>query len=253
MNNALAGMTRACLLVGLCVVLASGNAAMASSGNSGQQATADSPTLLDLWFALQASGPVYAPYAYMLQRDTVSRQSARKATLLKQLNNLMWRLDAAGHSALANALHQWRRHIREADDFRTPGHWGPTALLSRTGDSIPVASIAAIGACQIPSWIEVWSSDGVKRIIWRPSMHLSTLLSKGGILRHADADHVSVVTPYGRIVQRGIAAWNYEDIPLSPGMRIVVPLPLGSQASDWIQKTLTTFWRIFCPVMPAGR
>lgn len=233
-------MIRSGLLAGFCIVLAMGSVVSAAS-KTDSTASAPEPTLLDFWFALQDSGPVYAPYAYILHRDARSAQIARKKTLIEELGNLIWRLEAAGNSTLSAALEQWRRRIREANDYRTPGQWGPAALLSSPRNGVPVSAVAAVGACKVPSWVEVWSAQGVKRIIWQPDMRLSTLLSEGGILRHTQAKQVSVITPYGQIVQRGIAAWNYEGMPLSPGMRVVAPLPLGSQASEWIQKKLSQF------------
>lgn len=238
----LAGIAGAGLLAGLCCALSSPGVAASASSDSGATTVAAQPTsLLDLWFALQASGPVYAPYAYIRHRDTAAAQTARKKTLLNELDNLIWRLEAAGNSALADALSQWRQRIRKADDYRTPGHWGPAALLSSPRNGVPVSAVAAVGACQVPGWVEIWSAQGVQRVIWQPSMRLSTLLSKSKIFNDVAADYVTLVTPYGRTLKRGIAAWNYNDMPLSPGMRVVVPLPLGGQASAWIQKTLAEF------------
>lgn len=238
-----AGKRRTCTLVLLCTVLLfSGQAIAASDAGASASASAQhSTTLLDLWFALQESGPIYAPYAYIRHRDTRAAQGARKKALLEEIDNLIWRLEAAGASQLAGALGQWRRRIQEADDYRTPGQWGPAALLSNPRNGVPVSSIAAIGACQVPTWVEIWSAQGTQRIFWESGMRLSTLLSERGPLHGVNADHVTLVTPYGRTLRRGIAGWNFHDASLSPGMRIVAPLPLGGQASAWIEESLSEF------------
>lgn len=233
------GVARTGLLTGLCFALIFSGVAHSATEPEGATPAAAQPTLLDLWFVLQTSGAVYAPYAYIVHQDTRVVQSARKQTLLRELDDLIWRLQTMGNSELAAALDQWRRHIRAVDQYRTPGQWGPAALLSNPRNGVPISAVAALGACRVPSWIEIWSAQGVQRIRWQPAMRLSTLLSDNrGILHGVDADTVVLVTPYGSILQRGIAAWNYQDMPLSPGMRLVVPLPLGGKASTWIQKTL---------------
>src|SRR5699024_5693257 len=121
LEHKVAGKRRTCTLVLLCMVLLfGGQAATASDAGAGASAQ-HSTTLLDLWFALQKSGPIYAPYAYIRHRDTQSEQGTRKKALLEEIDNLVWRLEAAGASQLAEALGQWRRRIQEADDYRTPG------------------------------------------------------------------------------------------------------------------------------------
>lgn len=243
-----AGTVRAATRIFLCAVLLFSGQVMAAAETDSATPAQHQTTLLDLWFKLQASGPVYAPYAYIRHRDTQAAQGSRKKALLEEIDNLIWRLEAAGGSQLAAALGQWRRRIEEADDYRTPGQWGPAALLSNPRNGVPVSAIAAIGACEVPGWIEVWSARGTQRIFWESGMRLSTLLSEGSVLYGVNADHVTLVTPYGRTVRRGIAGWNFHDAPLTPGMRIVVPLPLGGQASAWIEKTLSEF---LAHVLPA--
>lgn len=236
------GVKRLGLVIGLCVAVGwGGTAAAAADGRAEATSTGAMPTLLDLWFTLQASGPIYAPYAYIRHRDTQAKQAARKRTLLEEIGNLTWRLEAAGSSALADAMGQWQRHLRAADTYRTPGHWGPAALLSGARNGVPVTAIAAVGACQVPTWVEVWSAQGVQRVRWQPGMHLSALLDEDSVLADTVAQHVTVVMPYGNTAEYGIAAWNFENPPLLPGMRVIVPLPLGGQAATWLQSELSEF------------
>lgn len=232
------GVKRLGLVIGLCVVMGAGSVAAAAGQNTTAKAR---PTLLDLWFTLQASGPIYAPYAYIRHRDTQAKQTARKQTLLEEIGNLTWRLEAAGNAALAQALGQWQRHLRSAEAYRTPGHWGPATLLSGARNGVPVSTIAAVGACRVPTWVEVWSVQGVQRVAWHAGMHLNALLADDSVLGETVAQHVTVVMPYGNTADYGIAAWNFQNPPLLPGMRVVVPLPLGGQAATWLQSELSEF------------
>src|SRR5690625_4011121 len=232
------GASLSALLAGLCLAC-SGVAYPATNADNTTRETG--PALLNLWFVLQDSGPVYAPYAYIVHRKTRVVQTARQQTLLKELGGLIWRLRASGNAALASAMGEWRQRIQAGSNYRTPGRWGPAALMSSPRNGVPVSAVAALGACQVPNWIEVWSAQGVQRIKWRPEMRLSTLLSANGILHGLDADSVTLVTPYGSILQRGVAAWDFHDIPLTPGMRIVVPMPVAGEVSVWMQKALPEY------------
>ncbi|MDN5937508.1 MAG: hypothetical protein L0H83_02475 [Salinisphaera sp.] len=231
-----AGIMRFGFVACLCLALPIGGVARAAAG-----ADQDRPSLLAVWFALQASGPIYPPYAYIRHRDTQAAQTARKQRLLEELDDLVWYLDTAGNAALTQALGQWQDQIRGADDYRSPGHWGAAALLSSPRNGVPLSVVAAVGACQVPNWIEIWSAQGVQRIDWQPRMRLSSLLAHSAVVQQARAQTVTLVTPFGATVDRGIAPWNHQDIPLVPGMRIVVPLPLEGQVAVWLQKTLPAF------------
>ncbi len=226
-----------------CFFFSIGYAADAVAGNETQTPTSATvqPTLLDVWFELEQSGPVAWPYAFIRHVETASNQTYRKQDLVEELDNLLWRLRAAHYTALAEALTQWREYIAEADDFRTPGRWDAAALLAHPRNSPPLAAIAAVGACEVPRWVEVWDRQGVRRIEWEPGMRLGTLLDDGGALHDVGADIVALVGPRGQIHERGIAAWNYREAPVSPGTRIVVPIPLGGRGPVWIKDALAGF------------
>lgn len=225
----------------MCLSASLGSPALAAADNDASAGAAVQPTLLGLWFELQPLGAVSWPYAFIRHRETSATQNDRKQVLTEELDNLIWRLQAAGYSALADALTEWRQRIAVTDDFRTPGRWGPAALMANPRNSPPLSAVAAIGACRVPAWVEIWDGRGIRRIAWTPGMRLSTLLDDNGALQSTAADTVALVTPFGEIHRRGIAAWNYRDAPISPGTRIVVPLPLDGQASVWINDRLTGF------------
>ena len=231
-------MRRLLSLVGLCAAL--GLSAAVASAVENHALPTGQTTLLDKWFKLQDSGPVYAPYAFIEKNTVQAEQNARKKPLLASIDNLIWRLQAAGQGELATALSQWRRHIATATRYRSPGHWGPTALLSGTAD-IDIDSVAALGACAIPNWIEIWSAAGVRRLLWQPHMRLVKVLARNGAANFVDTDSVTLVTPYGMVVRRAVGTLDQQDTQLLPGMRMVVPIPLGPQASDWLVQSLGAF------------
>lgn len=229
------------LVIVFCLLLSPGYAADAAANDYARSPRAAQPVLIDLWFVLENFESVAWPYAFIRHRETGESQNVRAYNLVEELDNLIWRLRAAHFSPLAQALTQWRDRIARADDFRTPGRWGPAALLANPRNRPPVSAIAAIGTCPVPGWVQIWDRHGVRRIDWLPGMRLSTLLDDDGALHGANVDTVTLVTPQGENHERGVAAWNYRDAPVSPGTRIIVPLPLDGQASVWIHNALTEF------------
>lgn len=224
----------------LCLVLLCGGTAWAAP-DTGKPASASDTTLLTLWFDLQESGPVYAPYAFIRHRDTNALVSARKQQLLHELDNLVWHLEQTGKAALAENLGQWRQRIHGITAYRTPGHWGPAPLMASARNGVSSSVVGALGACSVPDWVEIWSGQGVQRVDWQPGMHLSTLTFGHGLLRHTSAQQVTLVLPYGSRVRRGIAAWNYVDLPIAPGVRIVVPLAIDGRVKSWMRRHLSMF------------
>lgn len=233
-------LSRFLLLAGLCCTLGFSSVALSATANTDARLPQHKTTLLDIWFKLQEAGPVYAPYAYIQDTGVEAKQAARKQALFAQVDNLIWRVQAVGQHSLATALSQWRRHIGNANAYRTPGHWGPAALLS-SPQAVAIESIAAVGACSIPNWIEIWSATGVKRVPWQPDMQLNTLLLSHAGMGAAGTGSVTLITPYGAAVERAIEPWKQHGETLSPGMRVIVPMPLGPQASTWLAQALAAF------------
>lgn len=235
------GLARVCALLTLFAALSFSAAAMSAANSNADAAAATPPSLLDLWLTLERTGPVYGPYTYIRHRKTQTTQTQRQKALLHEVDELLWRLRAAGNDALVQSLQVWRRQIRQFKHFRTPGRWGPAVLLAGITNGVPTTAIAAVGACRVPSWIEIWSADGVRRIQWHAGMHLSSLLDDDGALHDVSGSHVTLVDSYGRISKRGSAAWNEQDALLAPGMRVIAPLPLGGEVKSWLQRTLAQF------------
>jgi len=205
-------------------------------------------SLMDVWTALQKTGPIYAPYAFISHKDTQASQAARKKTLLHEIDNLIWRRQETGNVSVVPGLLQWRQRIDAMDGFRTPGQWGPAALLASARNGVPVTALATVGACDVPSWVEVWSAQGVQRTPWKPGLRLLSLLADNGLSGRGSADVVTIITSYGDRFERGIAAWNEHDMPVSPGMRIVVPLPIAGQVGPWLDHTIV---RLLAHALPA--
>jgi|GEM_PF-997635 len=233
-------LCRFCAAVGLLLLcLMSGVAGAAASVDDIDRA-ADAG-LLQSWLKLEQDGALHAPYVYIRQRDTAARQNSRKQLILDELDRLIWRQQYAGRVDQVDSLQQWRRHIQEANAYRSPGAWDPATLLFRPRKAPPLTALAAIGACAVPDWVEIWNATGVTRIAWRGSLQLADLYKEQGPLRHAQADHVFLIQPTGRVVQRGIAVWNRDNAAIPPGTRIVVRLPLQGRALDWLADNVTAF------------
>src|SRR5699024_2581614 len=165
-------------------------------------------SLMDVWTALQKAGPIYAPYTFISHKDTQASQAAREKTLLSEIDNLIWRLQETGNTGVVAGLQQWRQHISSMNGFRTPGQWGPAALLASARNGVPVAALATVGACDIPTWVETWSVQGVQRTPWQPGMRLQALMRDLGLPGRSAVDVVTVVTSYGDHFKRGVGAWN---------------------------------------------
>lgn len=228
------------IVVGLCGCLLAASPVWSAS-DSVHEPPNTHESLLETWFLLERSGPVHAPYAYIRHNKTRSTVTNHKQQLMEELDHLIWHLSSIGKSRLVTHLKEWSRQIGARDEYRAPGQWGPAWLLGGARNRVPMSAVAAVGACTVPEWVEIWSADGVERIEWQPSMRLRTLLFDGGPLLDTDADRVTLVTPYGSIEKRGIAPWNFNDMPILPGMRIVVPLPLDGRVANWMQQQLPTF------------
>lgn len=244
MRASVAGLKRLCAGLMLCAAVLFSAAAWSQPRADGDAAPAAPATLLDLWFSLQDAGPVYPPYAFIRHRETAALVSVRKNDLLSELDRLVWHLTTAGgppRPGLIAGLGQWQQRIRAVQAFRVPGQWGVAALMASPRNGVPIAQLAAAGACRVPGWVEIWSAQGVKRVTWRPAMRLSTLTADHGPLSDTAAQRVRLVSPFGRIQQRGIAAWNFQDRPLAPGARIVVPLPLDGRVTAWMSRHLARF------------
>ena len=197
----------------------------------------DGPRLLQAWLAYPDLASVDWPYAYIREIDAADTARRIKRDLLGELDNLSWRLEEMGYVRPVETVAAWRRRIESLQAFRLPGDWGAAQLLAQPEHNVPLSRISAIGSCQPPNWVEVWDVQGIRRLDWPSARSLGDLVDDDVISATGDGQ-VAVVTPMGHVVHRGIQAWNYTDMDLMPGSRVIVALPFKGDAFPWIRDAI---------------
>jgi hypothetical protein len=200
-------------------------------------ASAGFTTVLDAWLAFPSLARSSAPYSYLRARPTAERVRIKRDDLFRELDDLRWRLEGNGYTKLVAALDQWKSRLAQLAVFREPGDWSPASLMAQPLRNPPIGEVAAIGACEVPDWVEIWSADGVRRTPWRTGLTLSGL-AKSDAMNVQGIKVASVVSPTGDVRRYGQAAFNKTDTALLPGARVVLPLPLGGEAFPWIRNTI---------------
>ncbi|WP_423823851.1 capsule biosynthesis GfcC family protein [Salinisphaera sp. SPP-AMP-43] len=195
-------------------------------------------SLIDAWLSLPNVGEIAWPYAYMRASNTSDSQKAHRADLFEQFEQLRWRLNDGGYSQLANAISSWKNELLKTDDYRQPGDWSPSWLMSHPNKRPPVSRIAAIGYCDAPNTIRVWDAVGVHRRNWQPGIRLSDLLEEDENLSGGSTDEVALVWPRGDIDHYGVAAWNYADTELTPGTNIIGAIDLKGAVFPWMRDAI---------------
>lgn len=202
---------------------------LGTAANGALAQNTDADTLADAWLRWQQDhpAPVAWQQAFALRHDTASRLAERRRRLQGELATLAVSARVAGDTARAAALLAWREHLAEwrLEESRTPGRMDLPWLGANLRDNPPLSRIAHLGVCARPTWVELWSRDGVTRIDWVPELTLSAALEALSPDAADAADHAAVITPTGLIRRRGVAAWNHQRTPLVPGSRVVLELP----------------------------
>jgi len=138
----------------------------------------------------------------------------------------------------AEGLKHWMRIIgRTPVEGRQVGRIDPIALWRFPRLDIPLTTGDWIGQCQIETRIQLWSAVGVRQLDWRPGLTLHDAIA-GLPGAQADSEHASVIMLGGRIIVRGISAWNDQPYTLAPGDRVVVNMPRISAAAAWVNRSL---------------
>ncbi|MES1942014.1 hypothetical protein T5B8_17326 [Salinisphaera sp. T5B8] len=228
------------LTCGVCA-LALSIAAYADSsvpGNGGEAPQAAGfANVLDAWLGFPDLADSDTPYTYLRADQTADNTRVKRQDLVRELDDLRWRLEAGGYAAFVQALDQWKTQLAAIRVFREPGDWSPAWLMANPHRNPPISRVAAIGACDAPDWVEIWSGQGIERTPWHTDLMLSDLAASG-VMDVDGVRVVSVVAPDGRVRRLGQAADNYSDSELLPGTRVVVPLPLKGEAFPWIRDTI---------------
>ncbi|MCE8015047.1 hypothetical protein HOP62_03030 [Halomonas sp. MCCC 1A17488] len=203
---------------------------------------AETPRLSDLWLA-QPALPEPPAYSYYLLERQQEPQQRRARRLREELATLIDWYSLAGRSDMARGLAAWQAAIVElqAAAGRTPARADLAALLASPRHDPSLASLAAVGHCDVPEWVELWHFGGVTRHRWTPGMSLRELLRQQPDAHRAGADEAWLIAPQGAPRRLGVAAWNAGDAPLVPGSRVAIALPEPVQESDWVNRALPDF------------
>ncbi|MBW6391936.1 capsule biosynthesis GfcC family protein [Billgrantia antri] len=203
---------------------------------------AETLRLSDLWLAQQAL-PEPAAYSYFLLERQQQAEQRRARRLHEELTTLIDWHDLSGRTDLARGLEAWQATIDELQSApaRTPARADLAALLAAPRHDPMLASLAAVGHCDVPDWVELWHFGGVTRHQWAPELSLRDVLNKQADSQWARADEAWLITPQGAPRRIGVAAWNASDAPLVPGTRIALALAEPVQEAAWVNRALPGF------------
>ncbi len=203
---------------------------------------ADDVRLSDFWLEQPALAEAPAYSYYLLERERLPQQR-QGIRLQEELATLINWNTLVGHTVMANGLTQWQHTVAQQREQtgRTPARADLAALLAAPRHDPPLTSLAAIGHCAVPDWVELWHFGGVTRHRWSPNLTLQKLLRQRPRSEWTEAEYAWLITPQGAPQRVGIAAWNAGDSPLVAGSRIVLALPGAVQEVDWINRSLPNF------------
>lgn len=201
--------------------------------------TNDQPAhLIDAWLSFPDAVDIQPPYTYLSAVETGENTTEARQDILDEFKRLRWRLKDGGYSTLVNTLDQWRARLNGYETFREPGDWSPAFLLSHPNRQPPIDEVAAIGACDVPTTVGVWSAAGYDQITWHSGLRLSDIEDRVPATRHGARPMIALVDPLGHVDHYGVQAWNYADTQVAPGSQVVASLPLGGEAFAWIRDSM---------------
>ncbi len=177
------------------------------------------------------------PHTFVATRQARehSRQLGRRLFFeLRQLSSQAVfdeRLPAAG-------LKHWMQIVKRTPiGGRQVGRIDPIALWRFPRLDIPLSTHDWIGQCQPETRLQLWSAVGVRQLDWRPELTLREAIA-GLPGARTSAESASVITLSGRVIERGISAWNEQPYTLAPGDRVVIHLPRLSPSAAWVNRSL---------------
>lgn len=198
-------------------------------------ANAAANKLSDGWLAALQESPqrIVWSHAFALRQSTAADLEAQRTRLIAELDTFMLTARLAGNRALATGLDDWRQTLADTPALpaRTPGRFDLPWLGAHLRHDPPLAALQQWGHCSVPAWIEVWHLAGVTRLPWHAGLGLDQALDALPGAAVSGADNAVVITPNGIRVSRGIAAWNHQATPLTPGSRVVLALPAAESST----------------------
>lgn len=195
-------------------------------------------SLISAWLALPHVDQVVWPYAFIRADSTDDNEKTKRADLFDQFDQLKWRFNELGYPELAKTVTHWKNQLAKTRHYRQPGDWSPAWLMAHPHQRPPVTRVAAIGYCHAPDTVQIWDAAGVHRVDWTPGLRLSDVLERDPQLKGGGTDEVAVVWPQGDVDHYGVAAWNYADTALTPGMRIVGAIDLKGAVFPWMRDAI---------------
>ncbi|ROO32519.1 hypothetical protein [Salinisphaera orenii] len=225
-----------------CLVLAALLAASAGASSARAAESQGAPdSLIGWWLDFPGLSRVAWPYAYIRAHPGDIVSTADRGELLDELEALRWRLDDANYTALHETVAAWHERVAQTTEVRVPGDFSPAWLMAHPASRPEVGHVEALGACEVPDWIEIWDRAGIRRIPWQGGLALSDLRHGEQAVDTGGAARVSVVGLYGEVTEYGVQAWNFSDAELPPGARIVAELPLDGQVVPWLRSAIANF------------
>jgi len=189
--------------------------------------------LSDAWLGyLQADERrVVWSHAFALREATAEPLAGQRRRLLNELDTLVVAARVAGNATLTRGLAAWRETLADTPALpaRTPGRHDLPWLGANLRQDPALERIRHWGHCEVPGWVEIWHPGGVARLEWRAGMNLDSALNRLPGEGHRGIDRAMVITPSGEQIARGIAAWNHQATPLSPGSRVLLALPQAGE------------------------
>ncbi|MFD2190037.1 capsule biosynthesis GfcC family protein [Pistricoccus aurantiacus] len=223
----------------LCALLLGSMIALDTHAADNDSATLQSrPTLTDAWLAMDRlpQGRAY----YLLETDQ-ERLEQQGRQLRHELAELIGKAGQAGQNRRWQGLVQWQLKLNQPATLRTLASADLASLLENPRSAPFLDTLASYGACTPADWIDVWTPNGVIRLDWQEGSRLANTLDRLPKDAYRGADTATVVTPRGSTYQRGVAAWNLQDVALAPGSRIVFSLPSDNVSARWVNKNLPKY------------
>ncbi len=212
------------------------------------QASESATTLRDAWLNAPDQ-PSALGYAFMLRRQDRPQQQLTARRLLAELDALRAASTFLDHATPLQAagLDAWQERLEVYSDVRlsrTPGRSDPASLVAYPRHNPSLATVQHFGFCASPDWVEAWHPQGVTRLPFQPGMTISSALEQLTDEQPAlslASERAWRISPLGQISRVGIAAYNHESIELTPGSRVVLPLPWTSIGAQWVNESLPGF------------
>ncbi|WP_162623054.1 hypothetical protein [Billgrantia lactosivorans] len=176
-------------------------------------------TLAEAWVSNQAqrTHAIDWAYSFALRKSAIEAGAMGDSAALDALAALAHRAPApwqeAWHAELART---------QAQPQRSPERFDLPYLLADLRRNVQLDALQHYGVCQAPPWVELWTSRGVERRHWEPGSTTAALFKTLPKDARHRVDHAYLVDPLGVVHRLGVAPWNQDILPVSPGSRLVI-------------------------------